>query len=115
MLPPCEAPIWNTFYNVHRRMDGRRVPTLWREKFTIFMLIFLNAIVDFYIIGFGRLLCPNYDKAWRLRRIPVMTRDDRYVATQGGVYDITNFMNGGFPARRAQQDGKPLIHLLRFI
>jgi chitin synthase len=35
----------------------------WREKLTIFLLILLlNATVVFYIVEFGRLLCPNFDK-----------------------------------------------------
>lgn len=37
----------------------------WREKVTIFGLITVfNGIVIFYIIVFGRSVCPDYDKAW---------------------------------------------------
>jgi chitin synthase len=36
----------------------------WGEKVTNFIPIFLvNALVIFYIVEFGRLLCPNFDKA----------------------------------------------------
>ena len=78
------------------RMKRPDVRLAWREKFTIFWLIFLlNAIVIFYIVFFGRLLCPNYDKAWNLRQVGTHTGvTDRYVAIQGGVYDVTNFING---------------------
>lgn len=78
------------------RMKRPDIRMAWREKFTIFWLIFLlNAIVIFYIVFFGRLLCPNYDKAWNLQQVGTHTGvTDRYVAIQGSVYDVTNFING---------------------
>ena len=78
------------------RMKRPDVRMAWREKFTIFLLIFLlNATVIFYIAFFGRLLCPNYDKAWNLQQVGTHTGlTDRYVAIQGSVYDVTNFING---------------------
>jgi chitin synthase len=37
----------------------------WREKLAIFMMVFmLCGTVIFYIVIFGRLLCPNSAKAW---------------------------------------------------
>lgn len=42
----------------------------WREKVAICMLIFLlNCTIIFYIIEFGRLLCPNFDKAWETNEV----------------------------------------------
>ena len=78
------------------RMKRPDIRLAWREKFTIFWLILLlNAIVLFYIVFFGRLLCPNYDKAWNLQQVGTHTgTTDRYVAIQGNVYDVTNFING---------------------
>ena len=78
------------------RMKRPDIRLAWREKFTIFWLIFLlNATVIFYIVFFGRLLCPNYDKAWNLQQVGTHTGvTDRYVAIQGNVYDVTNFING---------------------
>ena len=78
------------------RMKRPDIRLAWREKFTIFWLIFLlNAVVIFYIVFFGRLLCPNYDKAWNLQQVGTHTGvTDRYVAIQGNVYDVTNFING---------------------
>jgi len=46
------------------RMKHPDIRLAWREKFTIFVLIFLmNTLVIFYIVEFGRLLCLNFDKA----------------------------------------------------
>jgi chitin synthase len=68
----------------------------WREKVTIFWLIFLlNGIVVFYIVIFGRLLCPNFDKAWSLKEVAQHTgSNDFWVAIQGSVYDVSKFVNG---------------------
>jgi chitin synthase len=68
----------------------------WREKVTICFLIFLlNAVVIFYIVVFGRLLCPDYDKAWNANDLAQHTAtNDFYVAIQGNVYDVSNFVWG---------------------
>ncbi|PPQ74695.1 hypothetical protein CVT26_007605 [Gymnopilus dilepis] len=78
------------------RMKRPDVQIAWREKVTIFWLIFLfNAIVIFYIIEFGRLLCPKFDKAWGLNEVAEHTgNSDYWVAIQGVVYDVTNFIHG---------------------
>ncbi|KAF9463705.1 glycosyltransferase family 2 protein [Collybia nuda] len=78
------------------RMKRPDVRLAWREKLTIFMLIFLlNAIVIFYIVEFGRLLCPNFDKAWSLNEVGEHQGDnDFWVTIQGQVYDVTNFVRG---------------------
>jgi chitin synthase len=78
------------------RMKRPDVRLAWREKVTIFWLIFLfNAIVIFYIIEFGRLLCPNFDKVWALNEVNQHTGDsDYWVAVQGEVYDLSNFIHG---------------------
>ena len=78
------------------RMKRADVRLAWREKLTIFLLIFLlNGIVIFYIVEFGRLLCPNFDKAWKANEVAQHTgEDDFWVAVQGQVYDMTNFIHG---------------------
>ena len=65
-------------------------------KRSLFWLIFLfNAIVIFYIIEFGRLLCPNFDKAWDITEVNEHQGDsDFWVAIQGQVYDVSNFIHG---------------------
>ncbi|KAJ1581371.1 hypothetical protein NDA11_001953 [Ustilago hordei] len=72
------------------------VQMAWREKFTICAIIFwLCAIILFYIIAFGRLLCPDYDKAWNLSQLSQHAGEtDYYAAVRGTVYDFTKFYHG---------------------
>jgi chitin synthase len=76
------------------RMKRPDIRLAWREKVTIFWLIVLmNSVVIFYIVEFGRLLCPNFDKAWSTSEVAQHTgTNDYWVAIQGQVYDITNFI-----------------------
>lgn len=78
------------------RMKRPDVQMAWREKVTIFWLIFvLNAVVIFYIVVFGRLLCPNYDKAWNINELGEHTGyNDFFVSVRGYVYDVSNFVHG---------------------
>ncbi|KAJ2929721.1 hypothetical protein H1R20_g7360, partial [Candolleomyces eurysporus] len=78
------------------RMKRPDVRLAWREKVTIFWLIFLfNGIVIFYIVEFGRLLCPDYDKVWMWNEVDKHTgKTDRWVSIAGSVYDITEFIRG---------------------
>ena len=75
------------------RMKRPDVRMAWREKLTLVALILLlNAIVVFYIIEFGHLLCPNFDKAWNPGEVAQHQGDnDFYVSFRGGVYDISKF------------------------
>jgi chitin synthase len=76
------------------RMKRPDVRLAWREKVTIFWLIFLfNGIIIFYIVEFGRLLCPNYDKAWKFDEVSQHQGDDDWwVSVAGVVYDLSNFI-----------------------
>lgn len=78
------------------RMKRPDVRLAWREKVTICFLIFLmNALVIFYIVEFGRLLCPDYDKVWDSSEVAEHTGDtDWWVSVQGWVYDLSNFIHG---------------------
>ncbi|WFD36645.1 chitin synthase [Malassezia cuniculi] len=73
-----------------RRPD---VQFAWREKFTICVLIFLFcALVLFYIIGFGHIICPDWNRAWNEGELGAHSKSDSfYVAVQGYVYDLTKF------------------------
>lgn len=73
-----------------RRPDVRQA---WREKVVLcFLIALINAIIVFWIIWFGKILCPNFDKAWRLDEILGHTDgDDFWVAIHGKVYDISDF------------------------
>ncbi|KAH7916607.1 glycosyltransferase family 2 protein [Hygrophoropsis aurantiaca] len=78
------------------RMKRADVQLAWREKVTICALILLmNGIVLFYIIVFGALLCPDFDKAWNSNEVAQHTgTNDYYVSMHGNVYDVTNFVRG---------------------
>ena len=75
------------------RMKRPDVRMAWREKVVLMLLIFLlNAIVVFYIVVFGQLLCPNLDKAWNPQEVGTHQGDDDfYVSVRGKVYDISKF------------------------
>ncbi|KAF5368190.1 hypothetical protein D9757_011309 [Collybiopsis confluens] len=78
------------------RMKRPDVRLAWREKVTIFILIFFfNGIVIFYVVIFGRIICPDYDDAWTTSEVGTHTAsNDYYVAIQGKVYDVSNFVHG---------------------
>ena len=75
------------------RMKRPDVRFAWREKVVLVLLIFLlNATVIFYIIEFGRLLCPNFDKAWNEKEVGFHAgQNDFWVSFRGGVYDLSKF------------------------
>lgn len=72
------------------RMKRADVRIAWREKTAICMMIFgLCGLILFYIIVFGRLICPDKDKAWTESDLGTHTgTDDYYAAIQGQVYDV---------------------------
>ncbi|KAI9887205.1 MAG: hypothetical protein M1823_000953 [Watsoniomyces obsoletus] len=75
------------------RMKRPDVRMAWREKLVLVMFIaLLNAIVVFFIIEFGRLLCPNFDKAWDQKEVSRHQGDsDFWVSIHGHVYDLSKF------------------------
>lgn len=75
------------------RMKRPDVRLAWREKVLLMMLIFLlNGSVVFYIVEFGNLLCPNWDKVWNTQEVAYhQGENDYWVAFRGGVYDLTHF------------------------
>ncbi|KAL4403022.1 chitin synthase [Malassezia pachydermatis] len=76
---------------LHQRRPDVRMA--WREKVTICLLIFFFcAVVLFYIIGLGPILCPDYKHAWNEGQLGEhSTTKSFYVAVAGDVYDITKF------------------------
>lgn len=86
------------------RMKRPDVRMAWREKLVLCLLIFLlNATVVFYIVEFGRLLCPNFDKAWNEKEVGYhQGENDYYVSLRGKVYDLTKFYKTphGDPSRQ---------------
>jgi chitin synthase len=52
-------------HSIIRRKKRLDIRLAWREKITIFILdLLLNGIIIFYIVEFGRLICPNRDIVW---------------------------------------------------
>ncbi|KAK3306561.1 glycosyltransferase family 2 protein [Chaetomium strumarium] len=90
------------------RMKRPDVRMAWREKFAICILIvILNGILVFWIIWFGRVLCPNYDKAWSREEVSHhLGGGDFWVSVHGKVYDITKFwkLQHGSTARQTTSD-----------
>jgi chitin synthase len=75
------------------RMKRPDVRMAWREKVVLVFLIALaNAIIIFWIIWFGKLLCPNSDKAWDSDEVAThQGSTDFWVSIHGKVYDISKF------------------------
>lgn len=75
------------------RMRRPDVRMAWREKLVLcFFIVLLNAMIVFWIIFFGRVLCPNYDKAWSRNEVKNhLGADDFWVSIHGKVYDISKF------------------------
>ncbi|KAK4705525.1 chitin synthase, partial [Phenoliferia sp. Uapishka_3] len=71
------------------RMKRPDVRLAWREKVTLCMLIALSCgVVMFYIIGFGKILCPQYNYAWNIKEVSYHDGgSDFYVAVRGKVYE----------------------------
>ncbi|KAG8937086.1 hypothetical protein FRC02_006286 [Tulasnella sp. 418] len=78
------------------RMKRPDVRLAWREKVTICLLIFyICGFVIFLILGLGRIICPEFNKAWTRDELLAHTNDDDFwVAVYGQVYDLTNFWRG---------------------
>ncbi|KAK5998210.1 Chitin synthase 6 [Cladobotryum mycophilum] len=75
------------------RMKRPDVRMAWREKLALCMIIaIINGIVVFWIVGFGRVLCPNMDKAWNSKQVATHQGTKDYWVSHGGkVYDLTDF------------------------
>ncbi|CAN8102158.1 unnamed protein product [Discula destructiva] len=75
------------------RMKRPDVRMAWREKVVLCWLILLiNCTIIFWIVFFGNLVCPNYDKAWDTSEVSKHQGDnDFYVSIRGNVYDISKF------------------------
>ncbi|CAG8983573.1 hypothetical protein HYALB_00009893 [Hymenoscyphus albidus] len=75
------------------RMKRQDVRLAWREKLVLFFgICFANALMIFWIVAFGKLLCPLKDKAWNAQEVASHTAtNDVYVSIRGKVYDITKF------------------------
>jgi len=75
------------------RMKRPDVRMAWREKFVLVLLILLlNGVIVFYIVAFGKLLCPNKLKVWDRQEVSThQGQSDFFVSHHGVVYDLTSF------------------------
>ncbi|KAF4996850.1 hypothetical protein FDECE_12286 [Fusarium decemcellulare] len=75
------------------RMKRPDVQMAWREKVVlVFIIMLINAWLVFWVVAFGRLLCPNMDKAWSRKQVATHQGDDDFwVSIHGKIYDITDF------------------------
>ncbi|TVY73545.1 Chitin synthase, partial [Lachnellula suecica] len=75
------------------RMKRPDVRLAWREKLVlVWIIFFFNAFMIFWIVEFGKLLCPNADKAWNADELSGYTSSNAfYVGFHGRVYDISKF------------------------
>ncbi|KAM7222758.1 chitin synthase 6 [Rhypophila decipiens] len=75
------------------RMKRPDVRMAWREKLVLcFLILLINGLIIFWIIIFGRLLCPNLNKAWTQSEVTNHNgEDDFWVSINGKVYDISKF------------------------
>jgi chitin synthase len=73
------------------KMKRADIRMAWREKVAIFMMVIgMCGTVVFYIVIFGRLLCPDNDKAWNPTELSQHAGDDDYYAAiRGKVYDVS--------------------------
>ena len=78
------------------RMKRPDIRLAWREKVTIcFLILFCCAFILFYIILFGRLICPDLNRAWDDKEVAQHTgNNDFWVSIAGRVYDVSNFVHG---------------------
>nr|BAF37218.1 chitin synthase [Lentinula edodes]BAF41220.1 chitin synthase [Lentinula edodes] len=78
------------------RMKRPDVRLAWREKVTIcFLILLLNGIVIFYIVIFGRLLCPDYDNAWLTNEVAEHTADNTTMSLfKEKSTMVSNFVQG---------------------
>jgi chitin synthase len=78
---------------ITRRMERPDVRLAWREKVALVItILMLSAVMLFYILGLGKLLCPKQDVygmneiAWRQT-----FEDSPMVTAYGMVFEITDF------------------------
>lgn len=75
------------------RMKRPDIRMAWREKLVLcFGIFLLNALIIFWIVFFGKILCPNSDKAWNQAEVAThQGNNDFWVSYHGKVYDISTF------------------------
>ncbi|KAI9182958.1 hypothetical protein H9P43_003874 [Blastocladiella emersonii ATCC 22665] len=74
------------------KMEREDVRMAWREKTAICILIaMVCAIQLFFIIGFGRVVCPRQNVLNLNELFYKKSADEQYVGIYGAVYDLKDF------------------------
>ncbi|KUI54886.1 Chitin synthase 6 [Cytospora mali] len=75
------------------RMKRPDVRMAWREKLVLcFFIVLCNAFIIFWIIFFGKLICPKSSTSWNSKEVAYHTGEhDFWVSIHGKVYDISKF------------------------
>ncbi|OUM68726.1 glycosyltransferase family 2 protein [Piromyces sp. E2] len=94
------------------KMKRKDVQIAWREKVTInIIILFLCALILFYIIGLGRLICPSV-KQWGYGQLKDMNYKGKEIRVSaygkvfklGDLYDIFSQYNTRFDEQNKGQD-----------
>jgi chitin synthase len=98
MVVICDATgiIPSTFHRVAGHMKRPDIQRAWQERVTISILVLLfNGINLFYLVEFGRLICPNRDKVWDSAQVAQHQGNTEFwVSVQGPINDIFKFVHG---------------------
>ena len=82
------------------RMPRKDIQQAWREKVTLFILIlFMCAVILFYIIVLGRLICPVQDVKSPGELTTFNTDSKPYVSLYGYVYKIDGILKDHVPTK----------------
>ncbi|ROW02350.1 hypothetical protein VSDG_02612 [Cytospora chrysosperma] len=75
------------------RMKRPDVRMAWREKLVLcFAIVMINAFIIFWIIFFGKIICPKSETSWNSKEVGYHQGDnDFWVSIHGKVYDISKF------------------------
>ncbi|ORX53443.1 hypothetical protein BCR36DRAFT_582263 [Piromyces finnis] len=102
------------------KMKRKDVQIAWREKVTInIIIVFLCALILFYIIGLGRLICPSV-KQWgygQLYGMEYKGRDMR-VSAFGKVFklgDLYDLYSKYYPKLYEKKRGQDISHIFNTI
>ncbi|KAI9184377.1 hypothetical protein H9P43_003430 [Blastocladiella emersonii ATCC 22665] len=78
-------------------MQRADIRMAWREKTAICILIaFACAVQLFFIIGFGRIICPRQNIFNLNELFYKKSQDESFVAMYGAIYDLSDFTKEGY-------------------
>ena len=95
------------------RMKRPDVRMAWREKVVLVLLIILlNGTIIFYMVLFGRLLCPEKLKVWSQTEVSQHRGEkDFFVSHHGSVYDLSTFWKIQHSDSNVKADRAAMIQL----